>query len=125
MHSFYLIDDSPVDLMIIEKLLKLGGLAGSIERFSSGRPALDHIAARSLQPNRTIILLDMMMPEMDGFEFLDAFGLLPAPVREQYTIFMLSSSLDPRDLERAEQNPHVRKFLNKPLNVEELQRSLV
>ncbi len=125
MHSFYLIDDSPVDLMIIEKLLKLGGLAGNIERFQSGRTALDHIAARSLQPNRIIILLDMMMPEMDGFEFLDAFGLLPGPVREQYTIFMLSSSLDPRDLERAEQNPHVRRFLNKPLNVEELQQALL
>ena len=57
-----------------------------------------------------------MMPGMDGFGFLDAFDKLPDAVKNKSRIVMLSTSESFKDLNRANQNLYVYKFLNKPLN---------
>ena len=56
-----------------------------------------------------------MMPGMDGFGFLDEFGKLDDAIKKKARIVMLSTSDSFKDLNRANQNPHVYKFLNKPL----------
>jgi CheY-like chemotaxis protein len=63
------------------------------------------------------VLVDIMMPGMDGFQFMEAFDSLDASVKQLIQVFMLSSTLDPRDIKRAASNKTVRDLLSKPLPV--------
>lgn len=117
---FIVIDDNPVDLMIIEKLLSIGGVTQNIKKFSRGIEALAYIDEYASSEPHTVILLDMMMPEMDGFAFLDQFGNFPTEIKRKYSIYMLSSSIDPKDISRAGANVNLKGFINKPLDIEAL-----
>ena len=68
-----------------------------------------------------VMLLDIVMPVMDGFQFLEEFEKLPDSVHQKVKIIMLSSSISPRDIDRAASNRFVIKYLNKPLNSRYLQ----
>ncbi len=61
------------------------------------------------------------MPIMDGFQFLEEFEKLESPILDKSKIIMLSSSISPRDIDRAASNRFVKKYLNKPLNSRYLQ----
>ncbi|POY35222.1 response regulator [Solitalea longa] len=113
-----LVDDSSIDLFLAEKMIKISGLSNDIVACSSASDALDHLKQSELLPD--LILLDIHMPEMDGFEFLNDFMRFPAVVREKINIIMLTSSVDVKDLARAEANPSVIKLIKKPLNTHEL-----
>jgi CheY-like chemotaxis protein len=71
----------------------------------SGKPSLPDL-----------IFLDIMMPIMDGFGFLDEFAKLPDDITQKCKIVMLSTSESFKDLNKANKNRFVYKFLNKPLN---------
>jgi CheY-like chemotaxis protein len=65
-----------------------------------------------------LILLDIRMPIMDGFAFLEEYNKLPLSVHEKCRVVILTSSFDNADYDRALSNPHVAGFFNKPLLVE-------
>ncbi len=79
-----LIDDSKIDLFLHEKMLKLSGIAQEIKSFLSGESALayleEHCNSPELLPH--IILLDIQMPEMNGFDFLNSFESFPDQVKD-------------------------------------------
>lgn len=64
-----------------------------------------------------ILLLDINMPEMTGWEFLDRFDELSLEIKRQFTIYIQSSSVDSRDIERAKENNHITAYLEKPLEI--------
>ena len=68
--------------------------------------------------NHTIdlVFLDINMPEMDGFDFLDEYALFPEAIRSHCTVFILTSSGNQKDIDRAAQYPCVKKFIKKPLD---------
>ena len=127
-HKFLLIDDSDIDSIISSKILQLAGLPKQNVTIRHAMPALELLgAANSLEglggvseQSPLIILLDIHMPEMNGFAFLEEFDKMPASVTDNCKVFLLTSSIDPTDIERANQNRYVVRVLNKPLNVEEL-----
>src|SRR3954464_9136713 len=117
------IDDSDSDLYVAEHYLKKYFIAANVISVESAAEGLDYLMqnANSGEELPSIILLDIRMPVMDGFEFLDKYEKLPSSVHEHCTVIMLSSSADPRDHERIKNNPFVKKFINKPLDKEKIQ----
>lgn len=113
-----LVDDNEIDLFLHEKLIRLSGISEHIVHFTTAREALESLSKNTVIPN--IILLDIQMPEMDGFDFLNVYEQMTHINKDNTRIFMVSSSLDFGDISKAKANPLVAEFIKKPLNVKEL-----
>ncbi|MEQ8534886.1 MAG: response regulator, partial [Imperialibacter sp.] len=71
-----------------------------------------------------VILLDINMPVMDGWQFLDEFVKIKPLIKKKITIYMVSSSIDEADLERAKTYEEVSDFIVKPVKAEDLEKML-
>nr|WP_294936669.1 response regulator [uncultured Flavobacterium sp.] len=83
------------------------------------------MATRTSKKNNKVILvilLDIRMPEMDGFGFLSAYELLSEEIKRDTQIIMLSSTLDSNDIRKAKNNTYVKEIVSKPLPVEEFEK---
>lgn len=108
-----LIDDSEGDNFFHGLLLERSGLALRVKVFEWAEKALEWFAD-SAGHDVDLVLLDINMPRMDGFEFLDRFHLLPDEHKGDARIFMLSSSALDHEPERALGYPRVADFIVKP-----------
>ena len=116
-----IIDDSQIDLPVSALLLKNKFQSADIHLANSAANGLEWLLQHKNElTNGLIILLDVRMPEMDGFEFLNAYELLPEEIKDNTRIIMLSSTLDPFDIQKANNNKYVKTVLNKPLPVSDL-----
>lgn len=125
--DFILIDDNEIDLFLHDRLIRLQGISTRIFPFTTVRRALDHLESFQDGPEsykETVILLDLKMPDMDGFEFLDHFENLPQEIRDKTRILIISSSLDFGDLSRSHAHHLIDRCLKKPLNGEDLKLAL-
>ena len=113
-----LIDDNSMDNFINKRLIESCEFASDIIVCNSGKEALDYF--NSGQEIPSLVFLDINMPEMNGFEFLEAFENLPADIHKQCKVLMLSTSESFKDLNKANKNRFVKKFLNKPLTIDVL-----
>lgn len=123
MHRFMLIDDDEIFNFLNQRILELSGIAGSIQIFTAARKALvwlqeNEPSASEVWPE--IILLDIRMPGMDGFEFLEQFAQLPVERLRQIKVFMLTSSIDERDKSKSLNYPFVYGYYSKPMSPEVL-----
>ncbi len=118
-----LIDDNEIDLKINSKIIKLSSFFNDIVICQSGEEGIAYISKNLNQPELLpdFILLDIQMPEMDGFEFLELYKKFPQPFIDSCKLAILSSTLDFGDIKKAEANPLVIKLLKKPLYTSELQ----
>jgi CheY-like chemotaxis protein len=123
---FIVIDDSKLDCFIAEKIIKNTGRSESIMSFLQAEEALEYIANASHDADgHTIILVDIQMPVMNGFEFVESFQELPKEITSNYTIYVISSSINENDIDKLRNYPSVRQFLNKPLTSNNLAVLLV
>ncbi|MFK7868475.1 MAG: response regulator [Roseobacter sp.] len=117
-----LVDDDKVTNLMHARLIRKAGLAKNIDVATDGVAAIEYLvgfAARSETPPQ-IIFLDLNMPRMNGFEFLNEYKSLPESVREAQDIVMLSTSVLPADKSRAEADPDVLEFVTKPIRADKL-----
>lgn len=112
-HTCLLIDDNYIDNFVTRKLLENSNFAENIIISQSSPEAIESLRNGSVKPD--VIFLDLRMPVMNGFEFLDEFEKLKID-KDDVKIFMLSSSLDPTDIKRSFDNKYVAQFIHKPLS---------
>lgn len=116
-----LIDDSDIDCMVNKRVIEKAGLSSSVVTKNSAQSAYEYlleIASSKVELIPDVVFLDIRMPEMDGFGFLELFENLPESIHAKSKIVMLSSSIDSEDYKKAMDNRFVKQFLNKPLHKE-------
>lgn len=127
--SILLVDDDNASNFINQLLIKKAALTDELCIARNGKEAIELIREKCLGPDGDLsrmpqlILLDINMPVMDGFEFLQAFEELDCASKESTLIAVLTTSLNPRDRERVKA-AGIRHFLNKPLTKQVLEELL-
>lgn len=126
MNSILLVDDDPIINLVHRKFLEKTGQFEPITVLNSAEKALDLLKEWDSSGNTLpdVLLLDIMMPILDGFGFLDRFRHLPPSITSKVRIVMLTSSLDPRDKEKSVDSPYVVGFIDKPLDKWKLEQLL-
>ncbi|WP_405329835.1 response regulator [Leeuwenhoekiella sp. LLG6367-2.1] len=116
-----IVDDDPIFVFGIKKMMKLTEFCENFLVFANGQEALDSLTAIINKGGDIpqLILLDLNMPVMDGWEFLEEFTKTNPP--KEITIYILTSSIDPRDLKRAKQFNRVSNYVIKPITIENLE----
>jgi CheY-like chemotaxis protein len=118
----FLIDDDVINLKIAEMFIRHHDVADQIISFTEADQALKYLSENSEDITKLpdIILLDINMPVMDGWEFLDAFSGMKGMLKKQPGIFVVTSSIYPADKEKAFSYDTVGGFVTKPLKKEDL-----
>ena len=94
--------------------------------FADPEKGLEYIANEYTDsPAQTIILLDINMPHLSGWDVVERFANFDDQVKKHFTIYILSSSINPDDKRRAEDTPLIDHFIEKPLTVEQWHHVLI
>jgi len=120
-NTAFLVDDSEVDLFIQKKFIELSSFAEQVITFSSPIKALEALQATKSKDVPSLIFLDLNMPLLNGFEFLEKINALSNGISTRVKVVILSSSNSPADRLRAKEFPNVINFFSKPLTMEGLQ----
>lgn len=122
MQKILLIDDDSISNFITEKLILREDFAQEVTSFLSAEEALAYLKnlEQQQQPAPDIIFLDLNMPEMDGWEFMNEFKKLSKDFTANTRVFMLSSAVDSKDIVQARNMEEIEDFISKPLTREDM-----
>lgn len=116
----FIVDDSEVDIFILSRALRSIGLSGEVCTYRHGKEAFDAVMERINAGEQLpdLILLDVNMPVWDGWDFLEA--LKTVTVEKPPHVYVMSSSQEPEDMERALSYAMVDDYLRKPVSPSDL-----
>ena len=114
-----LIDDNEITNYLHAFLFQDLGISENIHASLNGQEAIDFLSACNEEEQPDLILLDINMPIMDGFEFLSHYQNIKTP--DITVLLMVSTSINPDDVERSQQFSEVNGFVGKPLTKEKIQ----
>ncbi len=124
MKSVCIIDDDPIFLMLAKRLISLNRFSDVIFEYKDGYEA--YLALKQMHDQGEqmpdVIFLDINMPIWDGWDFLDE--IIKLELQHIFEIYLVSSSTSPYDREKAESYPSIKRFLTKPLEIEDLKSIL-
>lgn len=120
----YIIDDDEIIIYLTNKLIMKSEFCNAIETFTGAAEALVRLenAAKTGVNIPDVILFDLNMPEMNGWEFIEAFKKIH--FGKDIPTFIFTSSIDPNDKQRSFQYTEIKDFITKPLTVQKLDKIL-
>jgi len=122
---FMVVDDDRTTTMLCNHALSRFAKESLIKLYTNPETALKAIEEEYNKKDvtlSTVLFLDINMPHMNGWEFLEVFKNFNEDIQKHFAIYMLSSSIDIRDKEKAEGNPLVSGFISKPLTTDVLNK---
>lgn len=120
--TIWVVDDDPIYQIIVNKIIKKSELFLNVSSFKNGKDAIDALknALENSEGFPNVILLDINMPIMDGWEFMDEIVLLKPQINQSLQIYIVSSSIALEDKIKAKNYSEIVAFLSKPLNANNL-----
>ncbi|MGX7666120.1 response regulator [Flavobacterium pedocola] len=118
--NIYVIDDDAIFQFLTQKVIADTNLVKDVNVFSNGLEALKNLEIANLENEKLpdLILLDLFMPIMDGWSFLDEYKALQAKINKEIPIYIVSSSIDPTDIQKSKKIKAVADYIVKPLTKE-------
>lgn len=121
-----LIDDSETDNFVNKKMIEFTGVSKNILVINSGKAALDYLKSNNGKTSNIpdLIFLDINMPVVNGFDFLEEYNFFPESIKSKCKIVVLSSSDIHDEIEKMLSNEYVTHYITKPLSkrsIEQLQ----
>lgn len=122
MNCILLVDDDIATNFINKKIIQKANIVENVQVVSNGKEAIEYLCNRGKfesnnnTPKPELILLDINMPVMDGWDFMEAYKDLDAIYKENVIIVMLSSSFNPADKAKADSIPEISEFRQKPMS---------
>ena len=119
---FILVDDVSVNNLLVGRILQKLLPGSSVSHFTDAQQAFTFLGEVETEADAAqkplVVLLDIYMPSMDGWNFLEAWGQLSEDKRRGVQVWILSSSISPADRERASNSSVVAGYLSKPFTAE-------
>ncbi|NLR80745.1 response regulator [Chitinophaga eiseniae] len=118
--TIFIVDDDPIHQQIAKIMIERQAISNHIRVFSDAQDVLDYLRTNASSPEALpdLILLDLNMPVMDGWEFLEEYAGFCTQLPKNIRIFVLTSSIDEKDKERVSGYSFVTGYLTKPLSKE-------
>ncbi|PKV48652.1 response regulator receiver domain-containing protein [Aquimarina sp. MAR_2010_214] len=120
-----IIDDDNMYVNLVKRIVEAKNLCKNLMVFQNGKEALNYFEAILTNLDKKtipeIIFLDLNMPVMDGWEFLDNFTKIKNKLEKTITLYIVSSSINPVDIEKAKSINTVKDYLVKPVTIEDLE----
>ncbi|WP_159431412.1 response regulator [Wenyingzhuangia marina] len=111
--SFILIDDDNISNFINERIIRIEYPEAEVTHYTNPVKGLEFILNHLTK--KSFLFLDINMPEMTGWEFIEQINQAELSVKQNLQIYMLSSSVEPSDLEKVKTNENIIGFIEKPL----------
>lgn len=117
-----IIDDDQVYVFGLKRLIEISNFCKNVLVFENGEEALKYLKpiVSSAEDLPDVILLDINMPVMDGWQFLEEFTKIRPTLQKEVTIYMVSSSVQQKDIDRAKQYSEITDYIIKPIKLDDL-----
>jgi CheY-like chemotaxis protein len=117
-----LVEDDPITIMVCDRIIKMSSFAEKVKSCENGKVGIEYLSSLAADCSApTIIFLDINMPVMNGWDFLEEFDKIKSRFKSLPRIYLLSSTVDPEDYKKAKKFTLVQDFISKPLSKEALQ----
>ena len=117
--KIWVIDDDPIYQIIVKKIIEKSEMFTEIYSFKNGKDAIDNLykSSENSESVPDIILLDINMPIMDGWEFMEELGLIKTNFNNEIVVYIVSSSIAIEDKNKSKSYENILGYLSKPINV--------
>lgn len=118
-NSIWLVDDDEVYQYITTTYINIANVTKNVDSFTNAEEALEQLKKGQFPD---IILLDINMPVMDGWTFMDEYLKIKSDIDHSINIFLVTSSVDTKDKDKAKGYEDIRDFIVKPVDDNTIKR---
>ena len=118
----YMVDDNPIDIFIVQQMLEYSCPNALLVSFSTARQAIEELNKEKAEDSThaQVLLLDLDMPMLDGWEFLEKYEKSAFYQRKPAPVYIFTASINPKDVAKSKSYTSVEGFFSKPLKEEHL-----